>query len=374
MQALDWKRLYEEHQLGNFLEALRGEWKEALDFVLIDSRTGITDIGGICTVQLPDLLVLLFTANLQSMCGSIDVVNRARQTRHSLPFDRAKLLVLPIATRFEIRIEYELAQQWLKTFATELGPLYAEWAHKDVTAEDLLNHTRVPYIPYWSFGEKLPVIEKGTDDPEDIGFSLETLAALVAQKFSYSDVLVRNRDSFVTAVKRSYATDGSSGWRGAKSGNAAKIFISYSHKDEEFRDQLEKHLKPLLRQGIIKTWHDRKIDVGEEWMEEIERNLDEADVILLLISADYLASDFLYDIEMRRAMQRHESGAATILPVIIRPVNWETSPIANLQALPREGRPVTTWPNVDEPLAQVARRVQELANAIIHSKGLTRTK
>jgi cellulose biosynthesis protein BcsQ len=370
VQALDWKRLYEEHQLGNFLEALRTEWKEAFDFVLIDSRTGITDIGGICTVQLPDLLVLLFTANMQSLCGSIDVVKRARQTRHSLPFDRAKLLVLPIATRFEIRVEYELSQQWLKTFAMELGPLYDEWAHKDVTAEDLLNHTRVPYIPYWSFGEKLPVIEKGTDDPEDIGFSLETLAALVAQKFSHSDVLARNRDSFVTAVRRS----GSSGARGAKSGNAAKVFISYSHKDEEYLDLLEKHLKPLQRQGIIETLDDRRIEAGEEWMEEIARNLDEADVILLLISPDYLASDFLYDIEMRRALQQHESGAATVLPVILRPVSWENSPIAILQALPRDGRPVTSWPNVDEPSAQIVRKVRELANSITRSKGLTRTK
>lgn len=203
MQNLDWKRLYEERDLGNFLERLRSEWKEAFDIVLIDSRTGITDIGGICTVQLPDLMVLLFTANLQSLRGSLDVVNRAKEARKSLPFDRANLLVLPVATRFEMRVEYELAQQWLKTFATELRAIYAEWAHKDITAEDMLNHTRIPYIPFWSFGEKLPVIEKGTDDPDDIGFSLEILAALVAQQFSNSDVLVRSRDSYLALSKRS---------------------------------------------------------------------------------------------------------------------------------------------------------------------------
>ncbi len=365
MQALDWKRLYEEHRLGNFLEELRNEWKEEFDFVLIDSRTGITDIGGICTAQLPDYLVLLFTANLQSLQGSLEVVNRAKQSRHGLPFDRAKLLVLPVATRFEARVEYEMAQQWLKKFATELEPLFAEWAHKDVTADDLLNHARIPYIPYWSFGEKLPVIEKGTDDPDDIGFSIETLAALIAQKFSYSDALVSNRDSFVASAKKSSpAYRSGREWRGSRR-DAIKVFISYSHKDETFREQLTTHLKPLERQRLIDIWYDETLDPGKLWADRINQELDEADIILLLISADYLAQDFLYNIEMRRAMERHDSGDTVIVPVILRPVNWEGAPFARLQALPDDGRPVTLWPNVDEAFAQVARRVRELANDIM---------
>jgi cellulose biosynthesis protein BcsQ len=373
VQALDWADLYEKHDLGGFLEKLRGEWKESFDFILIDSRTGITDTSGICTVQLPDFMVLLFTANLQSLKGSITVVDRARKARDRFPYDRAGLMILPVATRFESRIEYETAQRWLKTFATELSPIYSQWIHRDIETEDLLNHTRVPYIPYWSFGERLPVIEKGTDDPEDIGFSFETLAAVIAQKFANSDLLVSNRDSFVTLVNRSVAPNGSRSARGGRSGNAIEVFVSYSSKDEAFRDQLEMHLKPLERQGIIEIWDYLQEASGESWSYEVDRNLEDADVILLLVSSDYLASPNCYDVEMRRALQRHESGEVVIVPVILRPVNWNGSPMANLQVLPRDGKPMTAWPNVDEPLAQVAQKVQELANAIIRSKGLSRT-
>jgi len=185
MQALNWTELYESHTLGNFLEELRVNWKENLDFVLIDSRTGISDIGSICTVQLPDLLVLLLTANDQSLYGSLDVLKSIEQVHANLPLDRAKLWIMPVISRFEGRVEYKLAQEWLAIFAKALAPIYAEWAYKDVTATDLLNFTRIPYVSYWSFGEKLPVIEKGTEDPEDNGISLETLASLVARKFSH---------------------------------------------------------------------------------------------------------------------------------------------------------------------------------------------
>lgn len=365
MQALDWARLYEEHQLGNFLEALRGEWKAEFDLILIDSRTGITDIGGICTVQLPDLLVLLFTANMQSLRGSIEVARRAQQTRNRLPFDRAKLLTLPVATRFEMRVEYELAQQWLKIFADELRPLFSEWAHKDVTAEELLNFTRVPYIPFWSFGEKLPVIEKGTDDLEDLGFPLETLAALVAQRFAYSDVLVRNRDSFVASARQTSApAPAVPPTRGARPKTGARLFISYSHKDEPLRQQLEAHLKPLIRQGIIQIWHDRQLASGERWREQIDLRLEEADIILPLVSADYLASDYTYEIEMRRALEKHAAHEALLMPVILRPVDWQSSPLALLQALPPGGKPVTSWADRDAAWVAVVKGIQAAAQRL----------
>jgi len=202
MQALNWDTLYSGHDLGNFLEELRENWKQFFDFVLIDSRTGITDIGGICTIQLPDILMLLLTANDQSLNGSLEVLERIQETRERFPFDRAKLLVVPVVSRFERRVEYDLADLWLARFATLFPPIYNDWAHKSSSAKDLLNHIRIPYIPYWSFGEKLPVIEKGTSDSEDIGFSLETLAALLAQKLSSTDILIKNRDSFVAIAKK----------------------------------------------------------------------------------------------------------------------------------------------------------------------------
>lgn len=366
MQGLDWKELYEKHELGNFLEKLRSEWKEAFDFVLIDSRTGITDIGGICTVQLPDLMVLLFTANLQSLRGSLDVVNRAQQTRKSLPFDRAKLLVLPVATRFEMRVEYELAQQWLKTFATELREIYSEWAHKDVTAEELLNHTRVPYIPFWSFGEKLPVIENGTDDPEDIGFSLETLAALVVQKFSYSDVLIRNRDSFVNAVQKSSELNGVVAHK-AKSGQGVKLFISYSFKDKPLLDELLIHLSPMKKEGLIDIWADIKISSGASWADAISARIEEADIFLALVSPDFLASQWVEQ-EIIRARQRFESGEARVIPILVRPALWQNSPIAGFQATPRGNKAVALWHSQDEAWLEVVTVIRNVVEEIIASR------
>ena len=113
-----------------------------------------------------------------------------------------------------------------------------------------------------------------------------------------------------------------------------KCFYSYSHRDEELRQQLENHLAILRRQGIITDWHDRKISAGREWEGEIDEHLNTARIILLLISSDFIASDYCYDVEMRRAIERHEAEEARVIPVILRPVIWEEAPFGHIQALP----------------------------------------
>jgi hypothetical protein len=113
---------------------------------------------------------------------------------------------------------------------------------------------------------------------------------------------------------------------GQISSEGIEVFISYSHKDELLWNELEKHLSILKRQKLILTWFDRKIGAGEEWKGQIDEHLDSAQVILLLISADFLASDYCYDIEMIHAMERHESGEARVIPIILRPVDWAGAP------------------------------------------------
>jgi hypothetical protein len=112
------------------------------------------------------------------------------------------------------------------------------------------------------------------------------------------------------------------------------LFYSYSHEDEALRDELEKHLKLLQRQHIIDTWHDRKIMSGTEWDKVINKNLNTADIILLLISADFLASDYCWDIEIQRAMQRHEKKSAVVIPVLLRPCDTGNADFMKLQGLP----------------------------------------
>jgi len=139
-----------------------------------------------------------------------------------------------------------------------------------------------------------------------------------------------------------------------------RLFISYSHKDENLRLELQTHLKLLHRQGIIDMWDDRRIAAGEEWKEKIDENLERADIVLLLISADFMASDYCYEKEMTRALERHEKGEARVIPVIVRDCNWRIAPFAKLQALPREGKAVKKWPDKDSAWRNVAEGIEKV--------------
>src|SRR5262245_11157906 len=138
-----------------------------------------------------------------------------------------------------------------------------------------------------------------------------------------------------------------------------EVFFSYSHLDEALCDELNAHLSTLRRQSVIRNWTDRKITDGDDWRDEIEKHLDSADLILLLVSSDFLDSDFCYLIETSRALLRHESGDARVIPVIVRPVEWQGLPISKLQPLPKDSKPVTSWQNRDEAWLNVAKGIRK---------------
>lgn len=144
----------------------------------------------------------------------------------------------------------------------------------------------------------------------------------------------------------------------------ATLFFSYSHEDEALRDQLEKQLAMLKRQGVIETWHDRRIGAGDDWSAAIDRHVESDDIILLLVSPDFLASDYCYDVEMQRAMERHTAGQAVVIPVVLRPCDWHGAPFGKLQAVPKDGKPVTLMPDIDQALLEVARAVRAAAESI----------
>jgi MinD-like ATPase involved in chromosome partitioning or flagellar assembly len=209
VQDIDWADLYRQG-FAEFLERCRAEWTENYDFVLIDSRTGISDIGGICTAQLPDRLVVLFTANQQSVEGAVDIAQRANVARDRLPYDRPPHTVLPILSRLDNRVEYKRADAWHQRCAEVTAPLFRNWLAKNVTQDLMLRHTTVPYVSYWSFGEQLPVLEEPVPSADQISFALETVAAVIAQQFDRTDLLADNRDAYVAAARtqrRSYNLD-----------------------------------------------------------------------------------------------------------------------------------------------------------------------
>ncbi len=149
---------------------------------------------------------------------------------------------------------------------------------------------------------------------------------------------------------------------------AIEVFFSYAHEDEKLRDELAKHLKLLQRQGVIKAWHDREISAGTEWAGEIDEHLNTAQIILLLISADFLASDYCYDIELIRAMERHVAGKARVIPVMLRKVDWKGAPFEKLQALPKDALPVASWSNIDEAFTNVAEGIRNTVKELTSKK------
>jgi tetratricopeptide (TPR) repeat protein len=138
-----------------------------------------------------------------------------------------------------------------------------------------------------------------------------------------------------------------------------KIFLSYSHEeDEALKNELIVHLTTLKRQGKILTWQDREIEAGAEWDTQIKQQLEAAEIILLLISAQFIASDYCYDLEMQRAVERHDGGTARVIPIILRACDWQHTPFAKLQALPQDGKPITKWDDRDEAFLNVVQGIR----------------
>lgn len=139
----------------------------------------------------------------------------------------------------------------------------------------------------------------------------------------------------------------------------ASVFFSYSHKDEDLRNELETHLALLKRQGQITTWHDRRIAAGSEIDSTIAAELESAQVVLLLVSAHFLASNYCYEKEMERALERHESGSAIVIPVILHPCDWHSASFGSLLATPPDGKPVSMFGNTHEAFALVTKDIRK---------------
>ncbi|WP_240504985.1 toll/interleukin-1 receptor domain-containing protein [Serratia liquefaciens] len=131
------------------------------------------------------------------------------------------------------------------------------------------------------------------------------------------------------------------------------LVFSYSHADEALRNELEKHLSPLKRMDKITTWHDRRIVPGQEFENQIDHYFSQADIILLLISSDFIASDYCYQVEMTNALERHKRGEAVVIPVILRECAWHQLPFGSIMAATIDGKPITRFSSHDEGYVQV---------------------
>ncbi len=181
----------------------------------------------------------------------------------------------------------------------------------------------------------------------------------VAREGELRAALERNTDQRLRAAQREQSSRR----------RAASVFVSYARKDEEFRDKLFDHLGGLRSGGYISAWSDGQVVPGQEWAPEIIRRLDEADIILLLVTASFLGSDYIGRVELVRALERHRRGEAIVIPVILRPADWQTAGLEGLQALPKDGKAVSTWSDQDTAFLDIAQGLRRTVDAWRVSEG-----
>ncbi|MFD2366843.1 toll/interleukin-1 receptor domain-containing protein [Pseudoduganella sp. GCM10020061] len=150
-----------------------------------------------------------------------------------------------------------------------------------------------------------------------------------------------------------------------KKADRMKVFVSYSHKDQDLKDRLINHLRPLENEGLIAIWVDHQIKAGDDWDAEIAKKLSSADVVLALVSIDFINSKYCYAVELEKALEREAEGDAKVIPVILRSCLWNKSPLGRLKALPTDGKAVMTWGDIDEALTVVAIGVRDAAIALL---------
>lgn len=143
-----------------------------------------------------------------------------------------------------------------------------------------------------------------------------------------------------------------------------EIFFSYAHEDEDLMNDVRRQLVVHERNGRILKWHDRMIPPGAEWRDQIDWRLERAEIVLLFVSPHFIESRYCYEVEGEAALRRHASGEARVVPVILRPCSWEVTPFGELQALPRDAKPISRWEDRDEACLDAARGVMTLVDEL----------
>ncbi len=206
-------------------------------------------------------------------------------------------------------------------------------------------------------------LTKLSNNGKDLVSNKALKEALSWEEDLYKRIKVQLVDERIIFISRGYG--GTVGLTSPKGTKALNIFISYSHKDEAFKDDLVKHLNPLKRLGLVEEWHDRKIAAGSEWDKVISNNLEKANIILLLVSIDFISSKYCYDIELEQALERHAKNLAVVVPIVIRNCLWQHTPFAKLQALPKDAKAISSWDDRDDAFTAVADSIRQISEQLL---------
>jgi cellulose biosynthesis protein BcsQ len=340
VQGVHWNEL-SAHGLETAIERMRAEWVKDYQHVLIDSRTGITDAGGICAAQLPDLLVVTFTASHQSLEGAVDVANMARKARATMPLDRGGFEVLPVPCRIHTGEEEALEKEWSSLFESHLAQLLSPWKDRSVATREYVAHLTIREQARWSFGEQLPVRSEALDDPNRISFAFANVAALVDRRLDQSGAIVRNRYDYIERIA------GSSGFSppGAVIDADYDVFISYPRKEID----AARELSHLLREKGANVFFDQDLAAGAKWSEALYRARERSRMFLVLLS-EYDLGPGQTD-ELLHIARRTSERGITAVPIFLSKAAMARAPstFADLFGLilPEDG----PWERVAEKIA-----------------------
>ncbi|NED06641.1 tetratricopeptide repeat protein [Streptomyces sp. SID6648] len=337
VQGIDWDSLYSDADFGNILEEWRKVWINSYDVILVDSRTGISDSGGICTSQLPHVLAYAFTANQQNLDGVLDVVARAARARNGLPYDRSRLLTLPLLSRFDMNEEYERAAEWRTKLKTELEPSYNAWVPEGPTTDRVIDNCTVPYSAYWSFGEELPVLSEDIRNPQLISYSIATIAALIARKLEDVPLFTESRDAYVDGAIRSGRRGGTYRY---------DVFISSTLS---MMNEARELYRLLAEEGISAYLPQENIRPGDSWSEQLRGAIDTSQHLILLVHENMKShqreeSNYF----LRQTLDDHSDRK--VFPVI---ASWDAR-----RSLPSIVQNVVAYSLSDESPAHIARMIK----------------
>ncbi len=318
LESFDWEDFFNKSG-GLFLEQLRQQWREEFDVVLIDSRTGLSDTGGICTIQLPDIVVAMFTANYQSLYGVRDVMRLAQKARQNLAYDRMPLSILPLPARWGVQ-EFKETRVWLDRVAEALKEFYDDWLPKTVAARDAVERIKIPQSDFFGFGEKLAVVEQGTTDPQGMGFVYDRVAGFIAADFADIGTLLGAQaqpalESFIDKSPVSSA-------KPVEEDYSYDVFVSYEHSLSEWVLDIVEELRAELEALGVKApricLNLREIRVGQSWDDARQEALLRSKTLLAILTPQYLANEASVRELLTFSNRSKATASATLLGPAVR--------------------------------------------------------
>jgi cellulose biosynthesis protein BcsQ len=323
LDQFDWRRFFSDGG-GDFIERLRDEWRKDFDFILVDSRTGMSDIGGICTIQIPDVLVAMFTANEQSMLGVRDIIQAAQRGRQHLAYDRMPLTVLPIVSRFSSASELQTSLSWLDRIAEQFSFCCEDWLPQWIPPRAVFERLKIPQVDWFSFGERLAVVEQGTTDPSSMGFALDRITDLLASDFDDIEAVFGSAAHRPSNWKRPERLKAFEKATTINDDYEYDLFVSYhgggalGEWTKEFVNDLKDWLSLELSKEPKVFLDAINTSVDDDWKVHTKRAIKRSKIFIAILTPAYFTSNSCIEEWLLFEAREQIMKKSLIVPILVR--------------------------------------------------------